>query len=168
MVERPLAVAGLAMVAAMALLFTATGGDRGGLYVLVNSFSVAAAIVATAGAARFPSPRGLALLGGGLLAQGALRGLNVLLDLTRLPLWQSLLILAGWVLAGSSAVAWAARPERPRAAGLRLGLQVAGATYFLALVATLSADRLSALLALLVGTVGLLLAAPQFSDGPDG
>jgi hypothetical protein len=161
-----LAVVGLGMVAAMGFVFVATGGDRGGLYVVVNALAVVAALVAAWGAARLPSRTGMALLGGGLLGQAAMRLLNVVLDLTRLPLWQSALIFAGWTLAGASAAAWAARPERPRAGGVRTGLFLAGAGYFFAFMATLSADRLSALGALLLGTLGLLLAAPRVEGPP--
>jgi hypothetical protein len=155
----------------MGVVFVATGGDRGGLYLVVNGLAALATGVATAGAARFPARAGLGMLGGGLLAQGALRGLNVLLDLTRLPLGESLILLVGWTLAGASATAWAADPSRPRAGGVRLGLYVAGFGYFLALMTTLASGRVSAVAGLLLGTVGLLLAAPQLgtpSAGPGG
>lgn len=160
--EARLAVLGLAMVTLMGATFVATGGDRGGLYVAVNTLSVAAALAATVGAARFPARVGLALLAGGLLGQALLRGLNVLLDLTRLPVWDSALILVGWAVAGGAALAWAARPETPRPGGLRWGLYLAGVGYFLALMVTLASGRLASQAALLVGTLGLLMAAPAF------
>lgn len=156
---RRIAVAGLLLVVAMQATFVATGGDRGPVYVAVNAVGLVAAGAMVAGAWRFPDATALRLLGGGLVAQALLRGLNVALGLTRLPVWDSALILAGWALAGASALAWSFAPQRPRS-GLRLGLQVAGAGYFLALAVTLASGRISAILALLGGTLGLLLAAP--------
>ncbi|MEA3199088.1 MAG: hypothetical protein QOE90_516 [Thermoplasmata archaeon] len=153
------------MVAAMQVVFVATGGDRGALYVGVNALGVGAALVMVAGAWRFPSPTGLAMLGGGLVAQATLRALNVALDLTRLPLWDSALVFAGWTLAAGGALAWSVAPERPRA-GLGAGLFLAGAGYFAALMVTLASGRISAILALLAGTLGLLLAAPWLRAEP--
>lgn len=159
MEPRRIAAAGLGLVALMQTVFVVTGGSRGPLYVAVNALGIALAATAVAGAWRFPAAMGLRLLGIAFAGQAVLRLLNVVLELTRLPFWESAIMLTGWAIAGASALAWSFEPARPRA-GLRAGLYVVGAAYFAALLTTLGSGYLPAIFALLVGTIGVLLAAP--------
>lgn len=162
---RAFATLGFVLVALMGLVFTATGGDRGPLYVGVNALGTGAAGLAALGAWR--RHEGLWLLGAGLAMLALVRLLNVVLDLTRIALPVSLLMLAGWSLAAGGVFAHAAS-RRPRGALVAFGLYLAAAAYAWALVGSLGSGRLSAVGGILLGTVGLLVAAPDFTASPSG
>lgn len=166
MVERRLAAFGMGLVALMQLVFVVTGGDRGATYVGINAVAFAATAFMAWGLAQPRSAGLLAGIGGGFALLALVRVVNVVLDLTRIAFPISMLMFAGWALTAVAFVLWAADARRPRDALARAGLYLTGAAYFLAAMTSLS--RLTPLLAITAGTVGLLIAAPNVTASRDG
>ena len=150
---RSLAVFGLLLVAAMQLIFLATGGDRPAPYREIQALSIAATATIAWGAWR---GHHLAMAAGSALDLLA-RLLQPLLGLTRLPLWANALLALGWALACLQS----ARRRDPAA-----GLWILGAAHFLA--ATISLSRLTAAAALTIGAAGCFLAAANVGRGAGG
>jgi hypothetical protein len=158
---RQLAVIGFGTVALAQIVFVVTGGDRGPTYVAVNALSLAAILSCAFVARRLPARRAVVGVGAALLAMGVLRILNVVLGTTRVALWISFGMAAGWILAGASALVWAADETTPRDALVRAGLYVVGFGYFASLAGAVSQGRVSAILGILLACIGLLVAAPN-------
>lgn len=148
---RGLAVFGLILVALMQIVFFVTGGDRAFPYREVQAVSFIATLAMVWGTMR-GVPTALAVGAGVNLV---MRVLQPVLGLTRLPLWTNALLALGWAWI----LADAARGRAPKA-----GLYVLGAAHFVS--ALVAESRLSAFLALCMGAIGLLLAAPSLTAWP--
>lgn len=141
------------LVAAMQVYFFLTGFDRPFPYQEVQVVSFLASIACVWGAW---SEHRLAFalgLGVNLVA----RLLQPILGVTRLPLWSSAILTAGWAIACVQAA-------RGRDASAGAWLLALG--HVLAMLT--ATERLGSMMALGVGAIGLFLAAPNLpaNDGP--
>lgn len=157
-----LAAVGMGLTAAMQAIFFATGAERGPIYMVVQALVTVASLAAVVGLAR--RPPSAALLAAGLAGNAALRLLQTLTELSRLPLWVNLLLFAGYALAAVGAATWAARTQADPLRWARLGMWLVGVGYFVAIFDALGGGRLPAVLALLLGCIGTLLVAPNLRD----
>lgn len=148
---RRLATVGLVLVALMQAFFFLSGSDRPFPYRELQIVSVAATLAMAYAIARgttFPFAVGA---GVNLVT----RALQPVLGLTRLPFWANALLMLGWAWA----LAESARGRTPRAA-----LWILALAHFVS--ALTASGRFSSLAALMLGAIGLLLAAPNLSAWP--
>lgn len=146
----------------MQVWFAFTGADRPAAYVPVQVLSAAGTVAGALGLARLD--RGGApwiATGMGLNVVGRL--LQVVLELTRLPLWLNVALALGFGFAMVVAIAWAL--GRPRTSRLQLAFALLALVHFLSMLWALS--RLSAAFGLALGAAGFAMAA-GFTHRGDG
>lgn len=158
---RRLAALGLGVTMGMPLVFFATGFERGPLYLALQVLAAAFSAVATWGVLRGSMAAVAVGFGGNALN----RLLHVVLGLSRLPPTLNWGLVALWALAAAFAVALAMRPTEGRASGLRGATWLLAVGYFLAAFVALSGGRLPGVVGLMLGCVGLSLAAPNLHSG---
>lgn len=169
-VAHRLAAIGMALTGVMQSTFLATSFDRPAGYAALQVAALFGSVAAAVGLWRFERRAGIAALGAGLLVQGAVRAIMLAAGYSRLAAVINLAMVAGFAIAGAVALLWATRPSKApdaRAAGVRAGLSLVGLAYFAGMVSAVSGGRLSALLAMAVGTIGWALAAPNVEALPE-
>lgn len=158
---RLLAAAGLALTATMQVIFAATAGDRPFPYLEIQILAVLASLAAAWGLWRQATPAGRTWLAVGLGVNALMRFAQIAMGLSRLPLLINLALLAGYVLAAIAAAQWA-RGSALAPGRLTVALWLLAGAYFLSLLFAIS--RMTAAIALALGTAGMALAAPNL-DG---
>lgn len=159
---RSLATFGLSLSAAMQAIFFLTGLGRGGLYLAVQLVAVLFSGTAAWGVAA-GGRAGAWALGAGLAGNAVVRAVSMAAGLSRLPTWVNVWILVAYAAAGLFALLHAARPARSLAP-VRGAAWALGFGWFVAAGNAMSGGRLWALLALMLGSVGFLLAAPNLGE----
>lgn len=165
---RQLAAFGMGLAACMQLLFAILGAGRGGFYVALQLVGLAGFAALAWGLAKPDAREGLAAMGVGFVLALAGRAASAGLGFSRLPLALNVALVLALALGAYAALMWTVRPQEAAsyARGVRGALALLGVGFFVAAFAALGAGSFGPMLALTLGSVGFLLAAPNVEAPP--